>query len=43
MNTAHHDQSEAEPGGELEQFIHRWADAIVTNDVTKMERFTTGN
>lgn len=43
MNTTYQHQSAAEPDGELEQFIHRWADAIVTNDVTKMERFTTGD
>lgn len=43
MNAAYQVQSKAEPDGDLEQFIHRWADAIVTNDVTKMERFTTDN
>jgi ketosteroid isomerase-like protein len=25
----------------LEDFVHRWAEAIVSNDVTRMERFVT--
>lgn len=43
MTTEHQDQSKAELDSELEQFIHRWAEAIVTNDVSEMERFTADN
>ena len=31
------------PDDGLEDFVHRWAEAIVTNDVTRMERFVTDN
>lgn len=43
MNAMHEFPPKAEVDGDLEQFIHRWAEAIVTNDVTKMEPFTTDN
>lgn len=30
-----------DPDDGLEDFVHRWAEAIVSNEVTRMERFVT--
>lgn len=42
MDSGHREET---PGvdRELTSFIHRWAEAIVTNDVSRMESFTTAN
>jgi ketosteroid isomerase-like protein len=43
MTTPDPVQPAAEAEAELASFMHRWADAIVTNDVDQIAAFTTDN
>lgn len=37
------DQGRPDPEADLAGFVHRWADAIVSNDVDRMAAFTTAD
>ena len=43
MTGPHAEEVEAPENAELASFVHRWADAIVANDVERMSRFVTND